>query len=137
MVGTLEEVTLEQFYSLFEDYVYVPKLGKKDPKTGIRPPLKNRLTGEAEMQIDHSLPKTVPVEIKAKLDAFLAQETVDGFVVFENVDLGSSELGRRSALPFGSSCATLKKAEDALGQHLGDVPSRFQYPRYVYRKDKS
>jgi len=62
----------------------------------------------------------------------LAKDGVIGAVLFENLDMSSSEHGRRSALICGPRCETLKSVADARGQHLGDVPSRFQWPVAAY-----
>jgi hypothetical protein len=60
----------------------------------------------------------------------------EALVLFENIDMSSSELGRRSVLVVGpSNTRTLAQAVET---HLGDVPSRFQFPvAYVdYRKNQ-
>lgn len=62
-------------------------------------------------------------------DALLANGRKPGvshLVLFENLDFCSSNFGQRTALIVGPGCTyTL---EQAAGNRLGDVPSRFQYP---------
>jgi hypothetical protein len=48
-------------------------------------------------------------------------------VLFECLDLSSSNLGARTVLCVGPHCSA-KGLADINGQHLGDVPSRFQWP---------
>jgi len=57
-------------------------------------------------------------------------------VMFENQLMGASEFGKRSILCVGEHCTY--SLQEALKSHLGDVPSRFQYPvKYaVARKRK-
>ena len=52
-------------------------------------------------------------------------------VCFENLDLSSSELGRRSCLAVGPMRA--RTEQQALESHLGMTPSRFQYPVAIHR----
>ena len=47
-------------------------------------------------------------------------------VVIENLDMWSSRHGDKSALCVGPTC-TYKRVEDV--KRIGDVPSRFQYPK--------
>jgi len=48
----------------------------------------------------------------------------------ENLAFDSSEFGMRTALVVGPMCS-IKSVQEALDNHvrLGDVPSRFQYPK--------
>jgi hypothetical protein len=48
-------------------------------------------------------------------------------VLFENLDFSSSNFGLRTVLCVGPSC-TYKTVEELHDHHLGDVPSRFQWP---------
>ncbi len=56
-----------------------------------------------------------------------------GMIVFENLDMGSSRLGERSAMPFGPD-NTIKSVDDVRGKWLNDLPSQRQYPVAVWRK---
>lgn len=58
---------------------------------------------------------------------------VDGLVVFENVNLSSSAIGKRTALAYGPDC-TYHELDDVEGKYLNDLPSQRQEPRYYYRK---
>jgi hypothetical protein len=60
--------------------------------------------------------------------------TDKGLVVFENIDMSSPNLGQRSVMVVGPS-RTYKTIEECEGQHLGDVPSRFQYATKFWRKE--
>jgi len=50
----------------------------------------------------------------------------DGMIVFENLQMDSSQFGERTAVVFGS-CCTYKTAQDAEGKWLYDLPSQRQY----------
>lgn len=56
----------------------------------------------------------------------------DGVACMTVLDMSSSSLGMRTALVFGPerSC----KTEELPNRHLGDVPSRFQYPEFCWFK---
>lgn len=56
-----------------------------------------------------------------------------GMIVFENLDVSSSRLGERSAMPFGPD-NTIKSLDDVKGKWLNDLPSQRQYPVAVWRK---
>lgn len=58
----------------------------------------------------------------------------EALVVFENMDFWSSQAGNRTALAIGPNC-TYTSLEQIKGRHLGDVPSRFQYPVAVCKKE--
>lgn len=49
-------------------------------------------------------------------------------VLFENLDLRSRFFGARSVLGVGGADNTYKTLDEVRGQHLGQVPSVFQYP---------
>lgn len=49
-------------------------------------------------------------------------------VCFEDLDVCSSELGKRTAVCMGPTC-TYKSPEDTGGKWLNDLPCRRQYPR--------
>ena len=66
----------------------------------------------------------------------LRRPGVSGAVCFEGLDLSMPNLGQRTSLIFGRDC-TYKTAEEITAGRLGDVPSRFQYPQYIYIKEKS
>lgn len=57
----------------------------------------------------------------------------DGLIVFENVDLSSSQLGARTAVAYGPE-RTIKSLDDAKGRHINDLPSQRQYPTAYYAK---
>jgi len=57
---------------------------------------------------------------------------VDAVVMFENVQLDSSALGRRTALVVGPG-RTAKSVEACAGKWLNDLPSQRQYPQCFVR----
>lgn len=80
--------------------------------------------------------KLIPLdELLAKFDKayhrpirdLLDQEHVQGIVVFENLQMDSSQFGNRGAVIYGTTC-TYKTVEECAAGRLGDVPSRFAYP---------
>jgi len=66
-------------------------------------------------------------EVHDRLCEMLARDGVDALVIFENHALDSSHLGERTAMAVGYGC-TYKSVVDVENEHLGEVPSRFQYP---------
>lgn len=72
-------------------------------------------------------------EVHPALKANLDRPDVAGIVCFENLDIGSPSLGHRAALIYGPGC-TAKRLADLRDRHLGDVPSRFQWPVHYYQK---
>lgn len=72
-------------------------------------------------------------KIIKKLDGPQQDNRVLGVVCMENLQYDSSDAGHRTALIYGPgyTCETLDAALDA---HLGDAPSRFQYPVHYYAK---
>jgi hypothetical protein len=66
-------------------------------------------------------------EVHSRLREVMNREGVSSLVMFENQMFDSSAFGQRTALCVGSGC-TYKSVEEAAGMHLGEVPSRFQYP---------
>lgn len=92
------------------------------------------------MPVTELLPVTRPEfialfheEIHGQINTLLDRPDVAGIVCFENLDLGSPSLGSRAALIYGPGC-TAKVLADLRERHLGDVPSRFQYPVFYYQK---
>lgn len=69
----------------------------------------------------------------ALVDAMKRWPTAIGMIVFENLDMGSSSLGERSAMPYGPD-NTIKTLDDVKGKWLNDLPSQRQYPVAVWRK---
>lgn len=67
------------------------------------------------------------------LNRLIDKPQTRGIVCFENLDFCSSELGARSALAYGEAY-TYKDLATTLDGHLGDMPSRFQYPVKYYVK---
>lgn len=72
-------------------------------------------------------------ELHSQINRHIDRRDVLGVVCFENIDMSSSDLGQRSALIYGAKC-TCKTLDICLAGRLGDVPSRFQYPKYYYVK---
>ena len=66
--------------------------------------------------------------VRERILSAAARNQATHVVCFENVMLDSSQLGARSALCIGPQC-TYKTLQEIEGKRLGDVPSRFQYPR--------
>ena len=75
------------------------------------------------------------VSIHARLEQSLKKEGVDYLVLFENQQFDSSEFGKRSILSVGPTC-TYKTLEEVAKGHLGNVPSRFQYPVSYVEKER-
>lgn len=73
-------------------------------------------------------------EVRPKIIEMLARDDVDGAICFENILIGSSRCGERSSVIYGPGC-TYKTTDDVKGEHLNDLPSERQYPRYLYSKD--
>jgi hypothetical protein len=48
-------------------------------------------------------------------------------MVYECLDLSSSQLGARAALSYGPACS-IKSAHAAAAIHLGDLPSQRKHP---------
>lgn len=69
----------------------------------------------------------------ASLERTLQLPGTDGLIVFENVDLSSSQIGARTAVAYGPE-RTIKSLDDAKGRHLNDLPSQRQYPTAYYAK---
>jgi hypothetical protein len=61
------------------------------------------------------------------LRALHAREGVEGLMVYECLDLSSSQLGARNALAYGPACS-IKCAHAAAAIHFGDLPSLRKYP---------
>ena len=59
--------------------------------------------------------------------------TAEGMIVFECLDMSSSRLGERSAMPYGPD-NTIKALDDVKGKWLNDLPSQRQYPVAVWKK---
>lgn len=72
-------------------------------------------------------------DVHDQISTLLDRPDVAGVVCFENLDIESPSLGHRAALIYGPGC-TAKNISDLRDRHLGDVPSRFQYPNYYYAK---
>jgi len=65
--------------------------------------------------------------VHSDLDAKIVKTRAEYVVVFENLQMDSSNFGHRSALMIGAQCEN-KTIDDIRERRLGDVPSRFQYP---------
>jgi hypothetical protein len=65
--------------------------------------------------------------VHESLRALHAREGVEGLMVYECLDLSSSQLGARAALAFGPACS-IKSAHAAAAIHLGDLPSERKHP---------
>lgn len=66
-------------------------------------------------------------EVHDKIREAIKSTQATHIVLFENLDMSSSSLGKRTALCVGPSC-TFKSPEDCEGKHLNDLPSQRQYP---------
>jgi len=73
-------------------------------------------------------------EVRPQIVEMLARDDVEGAIGFENMQMGSSQMGARTSVIYGPGC-TFKSVDDVKGKHLNDLPSQRQYPRYVYSKD--
>jgi hypothetical protein len=76
------------------------------------------------------------VSVRPAILMGLDRPDVSGAVCFEGIDMSMPNLGQRPSLIFGPGC-TYKTAEEITAGHLGDVPSRFQYPTCIYIKENS
>ena len=72
-------------------------------------------------------------DVHDQINTLLDRPGVAGVVCFENLDISSPSLGHRAALIYGPGCET-KSLTDLRERHLGDVPSRFQYPVFYWQK---
>lgn len=67
--------------------------------------------------------------VHGKIRGSALGDGVTHVVCFQNIDMWSSQLGRRTSMIVGSKQTyTLEKILRDPSCHLGDVPSRFQYP---------
>ena len=97
----------------------------------IRNPISGKLT---EKSLGDFLALYDP-EVHAAIIERLNRRDVSGVVSYENLDLCSSQCGHRTALIYGPGC-TYKTLDEAAAGRLGDVPSRFEYPREYYAKPR-
>lgn len=72
-------------------------------------------------------------QARERVEFWFKDPDVRGVVMFQNLDMCSSNLGEATIVVVGKH-RTLSKFEDADGKHLGDVPSRFQWPTLFARK---
>jgi hypothetical protein len=94
--------------------------------------LTNSIHGEVkELNWTDFVAKFEP-EVHGKLSNARQTQGTDALVLFENLDMCSSHLGERTALRVGPGCSL--SLEQAAEQHLGSVPSIFQYP-IAFTKD--
>ncbi len=68
-----------------------------------------------------------------RIKQMLERPDVTGMCIYEVLQMDSSAFGCRSAMIFGPGC-TSPDAEHATQNHLGSVPSRFAYPKYIHLK---
>lgn len=66
-------------------------------------------------------------EVHDQLKAKWEEADTHALVCFTVQDMCSSQMGHRTALKVGPGC-TIECVKGVEDQHLGDVPSRFQYP---------
>ena len=74
-----------------------------------------------------SFAKSEPV--KAALTAKLLNPEIEGFIVFENMQMDSSSFGDQTFIQFGPA-SVYKHPFDAEGKWLNDLPSQRQYAHY-------
>lgn len=72
-------------------------------------------------------------EVHPSINRIIDEADTHGIVCFENIDTSSRNLGDRTAVIYGPG-RTSSHLEEILGRHLGDVPSRFQYPVFYFVK---
>ena len=65
--------------------------------------------------------------VRQNLAVAVAINRATHVVLFENLDLCSSMIGQRTVMCIGPGCV-YKTVEETHNRHLGDVPSRFQWP---------
>jgi hypothetical protein len=70
--------------------------------------------------------------VRDRIKANSQKPGVDAVVCFENLQMDSSEFGKRSALIMGPGCSHAL-TEIETGGRLGDTPSRHQYPTALWR----
>lgn len=63
-----------------------------------------------------------------------ADPTTTALVLYENNNLSSSSMGERTVMVVGKG-RTYSDLKTALAGHLGDLPSRRQYPAYYWEKE--
>jgi hypothetical protein len=66
-----------------------------------------------------------------------AHPNAEGLVIYECLQMDSSELGRRTTMVVGPGCEGAESIEKASQGHLYDLPSQRQYPRAYYKVYKA
>lgn len=90
--------------------------------------MKNSISGEVrQVSWDHMI-ELADKSVRERLCTAADREGVAGMVMYEVLDMSSSQHGRRSFLVYGPGCVSAKTLEEAIAGRLGDVPSRFAYP---------
>lgn len=95
--------------------------------------MRNDVSGEITVTVWNDVLKMADQTLRDQLTAMATGDGVAGVMVYECIDLSSKRLGHKSFMIFGPGC-TYKTIEEAAAGRLGDVPSRFQYPKYVWLK---
>jgi len=76
-------------------------------------------------------------QVRPKLAALAENNpTATHIVVFQNLDMWSSQFGKVSAVAVGPGC-TVESLEVAAKSHLGDLPSQRQYAVSYYVVERS
>ena len=95
--------------------------------------LRNKVGGEIRAIAREDFFKLMDESLHERMNEMLARPDVDGMMAYQIPDMWSSQFGRISAVIFGPGCS-IKTAFDAAAGHLGETPSQFAYPTFVYVK---
>ena len=98
--------------------------------------LKNEISGTVQQVSLKDFLAEFDESVHSVIEERLARPGVAGVMQYVVLDMSSSQLGKSTAMIFGPGC-TYKTAAEAAAGHLGDVPSRFQYPQIYYLKETS
>jgi hypothetical protein len=91
--------------------------------------INNMIGGEVKLVSKAQLFALFSPHMQDELEEKWTADGVTGFVCFENLQMDSSEAGKRTAYAFGAGM-TYDSAKQLVREvpRLGDAPSRFQYP---------
>lgn len=73
--------------------------------------------------------------VHPQIELMLARLGCNGVIVCCNQDLWALNCGHTTAVGYGPHGFSLRSPLDAIGWHLGDLPSRREYPIGYYHKE--
>jgi len=90
--------------------------------------LKNAVSGEVKELQYVELLNLFPEPAQVDIQNMVGRLEPSHLVVYTNMDLSSSRVGKRQVMAAGDNCTySLKQAVEA---PLGDLPSNFKYPEF-------